>query len=187
MRVPYNKSGSGQLKMQNMRGFTVIEVLLVVTIMAILVSLAVPSFKNSIRDNKVETAANALMSGFAIARNEAIRRGVNVNICAVADPTVTTPVCGTNWALGWAIFIDGTGGTANVIDAGEVFRVGDAASSVTITGGVTALKTFNNRGTVTTGSGDLIINSTSCTSGVNKKITVTLGPVGRTQTTVAKC
>jgi type IV fimbrial biogenesis protein FimT len=66
---------------RNMQGFTVLELMAVVLITAILTSLAVPAFNNTIRDNRVLAASNELVVAIALARSEAVRRAKSVTVC----------------------------------------------------------------------------------------------------------
>jgi len=100
------------------RGFTLIEMLTVVTISAILVAMAMPSFAwINARTNAANTG-NSLLASFELARSEAIRRNVRVSVCRAEDPTLAQPVCssaafngvaGDDWGTGWVVFVK-TGG-----------------------------------------------------------------------------
>src|SRR5690606_35916313 len=161
------------------RGFTIIELMITLVILAVMVSLAGPSFTKLIRDSRVRTASNSLMAGFNTARAEAIRRGNSVSICAVNDPTDALPACNgaaNGWGTGWVIFMDGDDDGA--IDSGEVYRVGDPMSGVAVVGPAGGLVAFDSRGQPTIGTGSYVFDATSCDSG-DKRITVELGTVGR--------
>lgn len=67
--------------MHHNRGFTLIELLVTVAILAILLGLAVPSFRSLIENNRTQTAANNLTGALQFARSEAIKRGVATQIC----------------------------------------------------------------------------------------------------------
>lgn len=96
-----------------LRGFTLVEMLVVITISAILVAAAIPSFQWMIARNRVADASNALMSSLQLARIEASRRGAVVVACRVDDANANPPVCsstatggfdGNDWAAGWVVF-----------------------------------------------------------------------------------
>jgi prepilin-type N-terminal cleavage/methylation domain-containing protein len=95
------------------RGFTLIEMLVVITISAILVASAIPSFQWLIARNRIADATNLLVATLQYARLEASRRGQTVVVCRVQDANATPPVCssvavgdidGNDWAAGWVMF-----------------------------------------------------------------------------------
>jgi type IV fimbrial biogenesis protein FimT len=97
----------------NARGFTMIELLVVITISAILVAAAIPSFQWLIARTRISDATNLLTATLQYARLEASRRGQTVVTCRVQDANATPPVCssvavgvfdGNDWAAGWVVF-----------------------------------------------------------------------------------
>jgi len=79
------------------RGFTVIELLVVLVIFAILLSLAVPSFNDLILNTRVKGAASDIYASFALARSEALKRNANV--------TVSPVPAGGPWTGGWQVAV----------------------------------------------------------------------------------
>src|SRR6185503_13045656 len=75
------------------RGFTIIETMVVVGILAILAAFAAPSMNQLIRTQKVRTIAYDIFADLTYARSEAIARGHNVGIGAGSN----------NWVNGWAV------------------------------------------------------------------------------------
>ena len=170
------------------RGMTLIEMMIVLVILAIVSSMAGPSFSRQIRNNRVETSANSLMAGFNLARAEAIRRGRNIKICAVNDPNVPVPVCAGNWTQGWMIFLDiDDNGSAG--DAGDVvIKVGTAMTGVAFaTAAPAALVEFSARGQPVSGAGNYVLEPSSCDVGKDKEVTVELGTVGRSKASSGTC
>tara|TARA_R110002049_G_scaffold255471_2_gene431026 strand:+ start:285 stop:839 length:555 start_codon:yes stop_codon:yes gene_type:complete len=86
----------------NAKGFTLIELMVVISIIAILASLAVPSFTDVIRRQKVTGEANVLFSLIYLARSEAIKRNSIVTICKSNNAAQ----CGGTWSDGWIVFQD---------------------------------------------------------------------------------
>jgi len=95
------------------RGFTLVEMLVVMTISAILIAVAVPSFQWTIARNRVSDGTNQLLAHLEYARMEASRRGNTVSLCRTLDANLALPVCssaataaadGNDWAVGWVVF-----------------------------------------------------------------------------------
>lgn len=121
--------------MNKSRGFTLIELLVVIAIVAILTTLAVPSFVRLIQSNSMSSAVNTFMADMRFARSESIRRGGGVMMCRSDAPEASNPACstgtgpgGNGWVSGWIIFSDQNGD--GVVDAGEVLRVQGPITSI---------------------------------------------------------
>lgn len=81
------------------QGFTLIELLIVIAILAILLTLAVPSFVGFQRNSELTSAANSLASALNAARSEAMKR----NVYAMVVPADAGR---TDWSKGWIVFVD---------------------------------------------------------------------------------
>jgi type IV fimbrial biogenesis protein FimT len=86
-------------------GFTLIEVMVSVAILAILAALAAPSFGDSIKKYRIKAIREDLMSSIQLARSEAIRRGIPV-ILVRTTVCSNTLIDANDWSCGWEIFVD---------------------------------------------------------------------------------
>ena len=90
-------------------GFTLIELVVVLAIVAISVTLAVPGFREFLMRSTTTTIGNDLAAAFAQARAEAVKRGVYVAVVATSG--------GDDWSSGWGVYADSArdGGFATTI------------------------------------------------------------------------
>ncbi len=88
-------------------GFTLIEILLVVSLLSLLAALALPSFGTMIRNARTQSSSNLLTSHFALARMAAVKHNALVSVCPLAQEGI----CSTNsdWSRGWMVFLDPDG------------------------------------------------------------------------------
>jgi type IV fimbrial biogenesis protein FimT len=86
------------------RGFSLMELMITITVLGILLGLTVPTFREFSQNNSVTAAQNDLVTSFNLARSEALRRNRPVSVCASANGTT----CGgaTVWGSGWIAFTD---------------------------------------------------------------------------------
>jgi type IV fimbrial biogenesis protein FimT len=97
-------------------GFTLLELMLVVTIAGLMLAFGVPAMGNFFRNARITGAANDVMGALHFTRSEAIKRRVPVTLCTSADPLNNSPVCDASALLtGWVAFVDDNGD--NVVDA----------------------------------------------------------------------
>lgn len=116
-------------------GFTTVELLVTLSIAAILVGLAVPAFGELIRNNRATAAVTRLAADLQFARSEAIKRNVRVLVCRRA--TGSTCGSGTSWEAGWVVCYD-SDSNASCDPAGAAgpnpIRVAGALSNVNVAG-----------------------------------------------------
>ncbi len=96
---------------QNLRGYTLPELLVVVAIVAILMAIGLPSYTSIISANNVTSEINGLLGDLQFARSEAVKRGQCVRVCA-ADTSAggssftCSNATSANWYNGWFAFVD---------------------------------------------------------------------------------
>ena len=93
------------------RGFTLIELMIVIAILAILSTVAIPGFRDVIKNNRLATQANHVVAALGLARSEAMKRGRPVTVCA-SNRTQSACALGRNWSNGYLVWtdVDNSGG-----------------------------------------------------------------------------
>jgi type IV fimbrial biogenesis protein FimT len=96
--------------MKHMSGFNLLELLMVMAIVAIMAMIGIPSFRYVTTSNRVSSEVNSLLGDMQYARNEAVKEGQPVTVCASSNATATPPSCSgsTSWQSGWIVFSDPT-------------------------------------------------------------------------------
>lgn len=138
------------------QGFTLIELIVVIAIVAILSAIVVPGLSTFVQDGRVSSNVNEFISSITLARTEAVKRGRLVTMCrssnADAGNASTCLTAGDDWASGWIVYEEST--TADVASVGTresgetiVIRRGALLSNV-IVKSVPAMSriTFNSLG-----------------------------------------
>ena len=130
--------------MKKYSGFTLIELMVALAVVAILISVGLPKMSVFFKGNRMVTNANDLLSGLYVARSEAIKRNSRVSICKSTNAGDAAPKCATGaegWDEGWFVFVEGRD-EGNIFgdytpSDGAILRVNTGAegSNVTITAG----------------------------------------------------
>jgi prepilin-type N-terminal cleavage/methylation domain-containing protein len=116
-------------------GFTLVELVITVSVLALLASFALPGFTAIMQNNAMTASANELITAFTLARSEALKRESPVTICWTDSANADAPDCGdgNGWHSGWLIFADEDADGAFDDDEDVIRRqVGLAGRNITI-------------------------------------------------------
>jgi type IV fimbrial biogenesis protein FimT len=167
-------------------GFTLIELMIGIAVLAILMSIAIPSFTTLINNNRTVTATNNLITALTLARSEASKRGAPVVACS-ANSSQSACSAGLSWNNGWIVFVDNAA-TNGSLDAGEnIIQMWSAPSgSVSVSSPTATSVSYRGSGEVSTATPfTFTLLSSGCT-GSNAR-TITVNNVGRIQVASATC
>ena len=142
-------------------GFTLVELMVTVAVLAVLMAIAVPSFTDYTRSQTLSARASALHQDMTLARAEAVKLQLNVELDAK----------GGDWTKGWTVYADANANgkqdkgepslhDQEAFDSGYVMK-GANGSDGSAKGGIA----FNRRGAVVGGNG---ANFLMCAPGWNK-------------------
>lgn len=119
--------------MKKSLGFTLVELLVTLSILATLVTLAAPSVAGLVQSGNVASAVNTFLADMRFARGEAIRRGSAVVVCRSDAPEAASPTCShesaRGWAAGWIVYEE-RDGSDGVGTADKLLRIQAPLSGV---------------------------------------------------------
>lgn len=95
---------AGRSQCARASGFTLIEMLMTIAVAAILLVIAVPSFRYVTNSNRIASEINGLLGDLQFARAEAIKDGQTVTVCVSSNSTTCDGVGTTTWQNGWIVY-----------------------------------------------------------------------------------
>lgn len=159
------------MRYQNVeRGFTIIELMVVVAVLAIIATVAVPSFQQIIENNRLATEANRIFSAMSYARSEAVRVGDDASMTAATG----------GFSNGWCVHL---GANCTGADILRQFEAGDLAYSSSGN-----QVTFNARGEMKNANFQIAVEPLNCDSGeVDKRRVISVSLSGRASIQTGDC
>jgi type IV fimbrial biogenesis protein FimT len=136
------------------RGFTLVELMVTVTVLAILVGMAAPSFMDFMRRNQVGSQANEFLGALRLARATAISENRFVSICPSKNPDAASPTCedSNDFSLGWIMY-NSPSANKEYAAGDTLVRVNQAAPNVSLLAEEAGkVVTFDARGSSTAGA-----------------------------------
>lgn len=136
--------------MKKYSGFTLVELLMVLSIIGILLAFGVPSFSEFIKNDRLTTQINTLVGHLAYARSEAVLRAQPVGLCASSNATS----CTGTWSDGWILYVDADSNGGYNAAADTILRVNqDLPRNLTLTSSFGTNFLYDQRGYADTGNG----------------------------------
>jgi type IV fimbrial biogenesis protein FimT len=161
--------------MKKSTGFTLIELMVTLAIAAVLVAIAMPSYRSITNSSRIASEMNALIGSLQFARAEAIKQGLPVTVCASTDGATCSAA--TAWQTGWIVFLD--------INANTVVNTG--AGGDVILRKQASFSTLDNF-IADNGTGAIVFNRDGYITGLAANpVTLTLKPIGATDTSWTRC
>ena len=161
---------------RTVRGFTAVELMVVIAILGILAAFSLPSWSGVMDRNRVSNSFDELSDAINFARSEGVRRGATVTLLQGEKSNNCRPEAKNSkqeWSCGWKIFVDNNNN--DKLDQGEpVLREGREFKGVTVmhAGGAEGYITFNPSGYTNNTPGRFVIYPAK--AGISSSATTTL-------------
>ncbi|MEP7185388.1 MAG: GspH/FimT family pseudopilin [Rhodanobacter sp.] len=135
-------------------GFTLLELMVTITVAAILTAIAFPNFRDLLKRSAVSGHSNELIGDLNFARETASTEMSFVSICPSANPNAAVPSCAASesFAQGWIVYKAPSAGTNFSSATGfALLRISQSFTNASIIADSSAPITFDQRGGVLIG------------------------------------
>lgn len=158
--------------MKKSNGFTLIELMVTLAIIAVLMGIGTPSYRYITNSSRISSEINSLVGELQFARAEAIKQGLPVTVCASTNGTSCSST--NTWQGGWIVFLDINGNAA--VDTGDAILRKQASFST--------LDSFVADNSI----GAIVFNREGFISGLSvDPVTITLKPLSATDSSWTRC
>jgi type IV fimbrial biogenesis protein FimT len=89
----------------SLRGFSIIELMVVLVILALLLAAGTPSFIQWMANSRIRTAAESVQNGLRLAASEAVNRNTQVDFVLTSDANPTGDPAASATGTGWVVRI----------------------------------------------------------------------------------
>lgn len=149
------------------KGLTLIEIMVTLAVLAIVLTVAIPSFSSLVIGNRLTAQANELLAGLSLARAEAIKQNRNMIFCHSADGLTCTAAPAAGWQ-GWLVRSnnDNTPVASGNLNAAQLSVRSSNSVAGSVFNGISHAIRFSPQGVVRNASADTVLNAVLrvCTS-----------------------
>lgn len=155
-------------------GFTLLELMVAITVLAVLLGVGVPAFTQVIRNNQIAAQTNEFVTALTVTRSEALKRGLPVSICAANTSQDGCEDDAEDWSQGWLVFTDPT--NPGTLDSGEdIIQVWPATShglNLVLDGGGSFIRYLPNGASDVAGTLTFDLSKPGCTGDNARQIEI---------------
>lgn len=157
------------------QAFTLIELVITLTVASILLVVAIPGFNQFVQSNRLAAGTNDFIASISFTRSEALKRASGVGLCP-SNSGGTGCDLSTSWASGWVVFTDTDNNNSWTASTDQVVRAYQTLPPGTAVTASSTLILFNSQGRIPTAANN---DYNFCNTSLGKGRRITLSPSGQ--------